>query len=138
MRRVGPCSTARPFRLACAVLCRRHGCRPAGARSRMRRALRAMRMALNMPVAAFEGVSLWLIPGEAGDEDALAVVLKHRDPTLTLPFSELSPWPPSALNTKDLCFCRDGDTTEKQQSRDCHSHAGRLAPSAPKNQGRCL
>jgi len=35
----------------------------------MRRALRGMRMALNMP----------------GDEDALAVVLKHRDPTLTLP-----------------------------------------------------
>ena len=83
MRRVGPCSTARPFRLACAVLCRRHGCRPAGARSRMRRALRAMRMALNMPVAAFDGVSLWLMPGEAGDEDALAVVLKHRDPALT-------------------------------------------------------
>jgi len=91
-----------------------------------------------MPVAAFEGVSLWLIPGEAGDEDALAVVLKHRDPTLTLPFSELSPWPPSALNRKDLRQRRHGDSTEKQQSRDCHSHAGRLAPSAPKNQGRWL
>jgi hypothetical protein len=51
----------------------------------MRRALRGMRMALNMPVAAFDGVSLWLMPGEAGDDDALAVVLKHRDPTLTLP-----------------------------------------------------
>ena len=47
--------------------------------------LRGMRMALNMPVAAFDGVSLWLVPGEAGDQDALAVVLKHRDPTLTLP-----------------------------------------------------
>ena len=51
----------------------------------MRRALCGMRMALNMPVAAFDGVSLWLMPGEAGDDDALAVVLKHRDPTLTLP-----------------------------------------------------
>ncbi len=51
----------------------------------MRRALRGMRMALNMPVAAFDGVSLWLVPGEAGDQDTLAVVLKHRDPTLTLP-----------------------------------------------------
>ena len=30
----------------------------------MRRALRGMRMALNMPVAAFDGVSLWLMPGE--------------------------------------------------------------------------
>jgi hypothetical protein len=28
---------------------------------------------------------LWLMPGEAGDDDALAVVLTHRDPTLTLP-----------------------------------------------------
>jgi hypothetical protein len=51
----------------------------------MRRALRGMRMALNMPVAAFDGVSLWLMPGEGGDDDALTVVLKHRDPTLTLP-----------------------------------------------------
>lgn len=42
-----------------------------------------MRMALNMPIAVFDGVSLWLVPGEGGD--ALAVVLKHRDPTLTLP-----------------------------------------------------
>jgi len=32
--RVGPCSTARPFRLACAVLCRRGGCRRVGARRR--------------------------------------------------------------------------------------------------------
>src|SRR5215831_2891722 len=109
-----------------------------GERVAMRRALRGTRMALNMPVAAFDGVSLWLIPGEAGDEDALAVVLKHRDPTLTLPFSELSPWPSSALNRKDLRQRRHGASTEKQQSRDCHSHAGRLAPSAPKNQGRCL
>jgi hypothetical protein len=30
----------------------------------MRRALRGMRMALNMPVAAFDGISLWLVPGE--------------------------------------------------------------------------
>jgi hypothetical protein len=27
----------------------------------MRRALRGMRMALNMPVAAFDGISLWLM-----------------------------------------------------------------------------
>ena len=46
----------------------------------LRRALRGMRMALNMPVAAFDGVSLWLVPGEEGGEDTLAVVLKHRDP----------------------------------------------------------
>jgi hypothetical protein len=51
----------------------------------MRRSLRGMRMALNMPVAAFDGISLWLVPGEVDEEDALAVVLKHRDPTLHSP-----------------------------------------------------
>ena len=51
----------------------------------LRRALRGMRMALNMPVAASDGVALWLVPGEEGGEDTLAVVLKHRDPTLSLP-----------------------------------------------------
>ena len=51
----------------------------------LRRSLHGMRMALNMPVAAFDGVSLRLVPSEGGVEDALAVVLKHRDPALTLP-----------------------------------------------------
>ena len=51
----------------------------------LRRSLHGMRMALNMPVAAFDGVSLRLVPGEGGAEDALAVMLKHRDPALTLP-----------------------------------------------------
>ena len=51
----------------------------------LRRSLHGMRMALNMPVAAFDGISLWLVPAEDGAEDALAVVLKHRDPALTLP-----------------------------------------------------
>ena len=51
----------------------------------LRRSLHGMRMALNMPVAAFDGVSLRLVPGEGDAEDALAVVLKHRDPALTLP-----------------------------------------------------
>ena len=51
----------------------------------LRRSLLGMRMALNMPVAAFEGISLRLLPGEGGANDVLAVVLKHRDPALTLP-----------------------------------------------------
>jgi hypothetical protein len=58
----------------------------------LRRSLRGIRMALNIPVAAFDGVSLRLVPGEGGAEDALAVVLKHRDPALTLPlFVTLQP-----------------------------------------------
>jgi uncharacterized protein DUF6101 len=51
----------------------------------LRRSLHGMRMALNMPLVAFDGVSLRLVSGESGGEDALAVVLKHRDPALILP-----------------------------------------------------
>src|SRR6476469_5618178 len=51
----------------------------------VRRSLLGMRMALNMPVSAYAGISLRLLPGEGGANDVLAVVLKHRDPALTLP-----------------------------------------------------
>jgi len=51
----------------------------------LRRSLQGMRMALNMPVSAFDGISLQLIPAEGGIEDMLAVVLEHKDPTLALP-----------------------------------------------------
>jgi hypothetical protein len=51
----------------------------------VRRSLCGMRMALNMPVAAFEGISLRLLAGEGGAEDILVVLLKHKDPALTLP-----------------------------------------------------
>jgi hypothetical protein len=51
----------------------------------LRRSLHSMRMALNMPVVAFDGVSLRLVSGESGAEDALAVVLKYCDPALILP-----------------------------------------------------
>jgi hypothetical protein len=44
-----------------------------------------MRMALNMPIAAFDGISLSLLPREGGSADMLAVMLKHSDPSLTLP-----------------------------------------------------
>ena len=51
----------------------------------LRRSLCGMRMALNMPVAAYDGISLRLLPDKDGAGDFLAVVLKHKDPTLTLP-----------------------------------------------------
>ena len=51
----------------------------------MRRSVRGMRMALNMPIAAFLGISLRLVSGENGSPDALAIILKHQDPALTLP-----------------------------------------------------
>jgi hypothetical protein len=55
----------------------------------LRRSVRGMRMALNMPVAAFRGVAIRLV-GEAGcapgaAPSAIAVVLEHSDPALSLP-----------------------------------------------------
>jgi hypothetical protein len=51
----------------------------------LRRSLHGMRMALNMPIAAYDGISLCLLPAEDGVQEVLAVVLKHDDPALTLP-----------------------------------------------------
>jgi len=51
----------------------------------LRRTVAGMRMALNMPVAAFRGVAIRLV-GEAGaPPSAIAVVLEHADPALSLP-----------------------------------------------------
>jgi hypothetical protein len=50
----------------------------------LRRAVRGMRIALNVPVQAFLGVAIRLTP-EAGDVPAgVAVVLEHRDPALSI------------------------------------------------------
>jgi hypothetical protein len=51
----------------------------------LRRSLAGMRMALNMPLTAFAGIALRLVPGEGATEDALSVVLEHSDPALALP-----------------------------------------------------
>ena len=81
-----------PSGLPVRFFCRRRGCRRAGARcrtpSRTRcHAKRATRDA-HGPQYAGRGFRWRFVvaePGEAGDDDALAVVLTHRDPTLTLP-----------------------------------------------------
>lgn len=62
----------------------------------LRRSLSGMRMALNMPVKAFDGISLELLLGEGGEPDMLAIVLEHSDPSLTLPLY-LTPRPDEAL-----------------------------------------
>jgi hypothetical protein len=51
----------------------------------LRRSLAGMRMAFNMPLTAFAGISMRLLPEEEGTDHLLAVVLEHRDPSLTLP-----------------------------------------------------
>ena len=51
----------------------------------LRRSVRGMRMALNLPVASFRGVAIRLI-GEAGQvPSAIAVMLEHDDSALSLP-----------------------------------------------------
>jgi hypothetical protein len=51
----------------------------------LRRSVGGMRMALNMPVAAFRGVAI-RVAGEAGTPpSSIAVVLEHTDPALSLP-----------------------------------------------------
>jgi uncharacterized protein DUF6101 len=47
----------------------------------VRRSVQGMRMALNMPVSAFSGVSLKV------SREGLSVVLAHKDPDLALPLS---------------------------------------------------
>jgi len=47
----------------------------------VRRTLSGMHMALNLPLSAYAGVALMLMPGEA----AVAVMLAHKDPGLALP-----------------------------------------------------
>jgi len=50
----------------------------------LRRAVQGMRIALNVPVKAFRGVSIRLVP-EAEDRDAsVAVYLEHIDPALSI------------------------------------------------------
>jgi Family of unknown function (DUF6101) len=105
----------------------------------MRRSLRGMRMALNMPVAAFDGISLWLVPGEVDEEDALAVVLKHRDPTLTFPLfvasradealAEWRAWS-EALGVPLLLAERRGSSTAARATRPTSDRASASPPPA--------
>jgi hypothetical protein len=50
----------------------------------VRRAVAGMRMAINLPVSAFRGVAIRLVQDEVGESVAIAVVLEHGDPALSL------------------------------------------------------
>jgi hypothetical protein len=51
----------------------------------VRRSVAGIRMAVNLPVSAYRGVSLRVGAPDAAGEIATAVVLEHHDPSLTLP-----------------------------------------------------
>lgn len=96
--RVGgsPAGSSRALRLDPFALPVRFSANDAGADGRMRdvelhrervvvrRAVRGMRMALNMPVSSFLGVAIRMLPPEGEAQAAVAVVLEHRDPALAL------------------------------------------------------
>jgi hypothetical protein len=51
----------------------------------LRRSVRGMRMALNMPVAAYKGVAIRLSGDKEAKPSVISVVLEHTDPALSLP-----------------------------------------------------
>jgi hypothetical protein len=51
----------------------------------VRRAVRGIRMKMDLPVADFRGVSIRLLPAEQDQPAASAVLLEHRDPGLSVP-----------------------------------------------------
>jgi uncharacterized protein DUF6101 len=51
----------------------------------VRRAVAGMRMALNMPVSSYRGVSIRVTPSAGDSTPTVAVVLEHADPALALP-----------------------------------------------------
>ena len=51
----------------------------------LRRDLRGMRMAVDLPVATFLGVAIRIAPPEQEPAGSVTVVLEHRDPNLSVP-----------------------------------------------------
>jgi hypothetical protein len=51
----------------------------------VRRAVRGMRMAVHLPVTAFLGIALRLVPSDGNTPDLVAVSLEHRDAALSVP-----------------------------------------------------
>ncbi|MBM3530873.1 MAG: hypothetical protein FJX62_22580 [Alphaproteobacteria bacterium] len=51
----------------------------------LKRAVRGIRMNVGVPVHEFRGVSMRTLPPDSGDPAAVAVMLEHRDPGLSVP-----------------------------------------------------
>src|SRR5262245_25405487 len=56
----------------------------------VRRAVRGIKMAVKVPVTAYLGVAIRMEPPTEGQDGAVAVVLEHRDPGLSLPLYRTS------------------------------------------------
>ena len=51
----------------------------------LRRSVRGMRITVSLPITAFLGIVMRLMPPEGADAGAIAVMLAHRDPALSVP-----------------------------------------------------
>jgi hypothetical protein len=51
----------------------------------LRRRVRGMRINVTLPIAAFLGIVMRLMPPDGADPGAIAVMLEHRDPALSVP-----------------------------------------------------
>jgi hypothetical protein len=95
--RSGPAGSSRALRLDPTALPARFRAFDGGADERirfvelhrkrvvLRRAVRGIRMALSLPVSAFLGVCIRIVPPSGDGDGAVAVVLEHRDPALSVP-----------------------------------------------------
>ncbi|HEX5508425.1 MAG TPA: DUF6101 family protein [Pseudolabrys sp.] len=102
----------------------------------VRRAVRGMAMALNMPISAFAGVALRMIPREGDNDAAIAVILEHRDPSLAVPLhvatetdEVMAQWRAwgNVLGLPLLVTAADGELCEPF-ARLGHIRIGRLRP----------
>src|SRR5712671_1521609 len=51
----------------------------------LRRAVRGVPIKVSLPITAFLGIAMRLIPPHGADAGAIAVMLEHRDPALSVP-----------------------------------------------------
>jgi len=59
------------------------GCRALTQNASIVRAVRGMKMAVRVPVAAYLGVAIRMEPPTGQEDGAVLIVLEHRDPALS-------------------------------------------------------
>jgi Family of unknown function (DUF6101) len=51
----------------------------------LRRSVHGTRIQISLPIAAFLGIAMRLLPPDGADPGAIAVMLEHRDPAMSVP-----------------------------------------------------
>ena len=101
----------------------------------LRRSVRGMRMAVNMPVAAFRGVAIRSKANANALPSEIAVVLEHDDPALSLPLVCLAAKPttssPSGSAGAACSVCRCWSPTDDGSLREPFARLGAVRIEAP-------